>query len=34
MWFEEPPAQRVSNLRAQEAIATGAKTLATGCRFV
>jgi len=33
MWFEEPPAQRVSNLRAQEAIATGAKTLATGCPF-
>ena len=25
MWFEEPPAQRVSNLRAQEAIATGAQ---------
>ena len=33
MWFEEPPAQRVSTLRAQEAIATGAKTLATGCPF-
>ena len=33
MWFDEPPAQRVSNLRAQEAIATGAKTLATGCPF-
>ena len=33
MWFEEIPAQRVSNLRAQEAIATGAKTLATGCPF-
>ncbi|MDQ3413675.1 MAG: (Fe-S)-binding protein [Verrucomicrobiota bacterium] len=33
MWFEEPPAQRVSNLRAQEAIATGAQTLATGCPF-
>ncbi len=33
MWFEEPPEQRVSNLRAAEAIATGAKTLATGCPF-
>ncbi|MBA3963979.1 MAG: 4Fe-4S dicluster domain-containing protein [Chthoniobacterales bacterium] len=33
MWFEEPPEQRVSNLRAQEAIATGAKTVATGCPF-
>lgn len=33
MWFEEAPAQRVSNLRAQEAVATGAKTLATGCPF-
>ena len=33
MWFEELPAQRVSNLRAEEAIATGAKTLATGCPF-
>jgi Fe-S oxidoreductase len=33
MWFEESPAQRVSQLRAQEAIATGAKTLATACPF-
>ncbi|MDQ3198759.1 MAG: (Fe-S)-binding protein, partial [Verrucomicrobiota bacterium] len=33
MWFDEPPEQRVSNLRAQEAVATGAKTLATGCPF-
>ncbi len=33
MWFEEPPEQRVSKLRAQEAIATGARTLATGCPF-
>ena len=33
MWFEEPPEQRVSNLRAQEAIATGARTLATACPF-
>src|SRR5262249_5425971 len=33
MWFEEPPAQRVSSLRAQEAVATGARTLATACPF-
>src|SRR6266446_5093972 len=33
MWFDEPPEQRVSNLRAQEAIATGARTLATACPF-
>ena len=33
MWFDEPPEQRVSNLRAQEAIATGAQTLATACPF-
>ncbi len=33
MWFEELPEQRVSKLRAEEAIATGAKTLATGCPF-
>ena len=33
MWFDEPPAQRVSNLRAQEAVATGAQTLATACPF-
>jgi Fe-S oxidoreductase len=33
MWFDEAPEQRVSNLRAQEAIATGAKTLATACPF-
>jgi Fe-S oxidoreductase len=33
MWFDEPPAERVSNLRAEGAIATGAKTLATGCPF-
>lgn len=33
MWFEEPPEQRVSKLRAEEAVATGAKTLATGCPF-
>ncbi|MGH8094750.1 MAG: heterodisulfide reductase-related iron-sulfur binding cluster [Chthoniobacterales bacterium] len=33
MWFDEPPEQRVSSLRAEEAIATGARTLATACPF-
>jgi Fe-S oxidoreductase/nitrate reductase gamma subunit len=33
MWFEEDPRQRVSTLRAQEALATGAKTIAVGCPF-
>ena len=33
MWFDESPAQRVSCLRAQEAVATGARTLATACPF-
>jgi Fe-S oxidoreductase/nitrate reductase gamma subunit len=33
MWFEELPEQRVSRLRAQEALATGARTLATACPF-
>ena len=33
MWFEELPDQRVSRLRAQEALATGARTLATACPF-
>jgi Fe-S oxidoreductase len=33
MWFEESPAQRVSCLRAQEALATGARTVATACPF-
>lgn len=33
MWFEEMPAQRVSRLRAVEAVETGAKTLATACPF-
>ncbi|MDW8365684.1 MAG: (Fe-S)-binding protein, partial [Abditibacteriales bacterium] len=33
MWFEEDPKQRVSTLRAQEALATGAKTVAVACPF-
>ncbi len=33
MWFEEAPEQRVSKIRAAEAVATGAQTLATGCPF-
>ena len=33
MWFDEAPSQRVSVLRAQEALATGARTLATACPF-
>lgn len=33
MWFEEPPGQRVSVLRAKEASASGAGTLATACPF-
>ena len=33
MWFDEAPTQRVSGLRAQEALATGARTLATACPF-
>ena len=33
MWFEEAPSQRVSVLRSQEALATGARTVATACPF-
>jgi Fe-S oxidoreductase/nitrate reductase gamma subunit len=33
MWFEEPPAQRVSRQRAAEALGTGAKQLVTACPF-
>lgn len=33
MWMEEEPKQRVSTQRAGEALATGAKTVATGCPF-
>jgi len=33
MWFEELPDQRVSRLRAQEALSSGASMLATACPF-
>ncbi len=33
MWMEEPPTQRPSNRRAEELLATGAKTVAVGCPF-
>lgn len=33
MWFDEPLEERVSHLRAQEAFATGAGTVATACPF-
>ena len=33
MWFEEAARAACFQLRAQEAVATGAKTLATGCPF-
>jgi Fe-S oxidoreductase len=33
MWMEEDPKQRVSSVRAKEALATGAKTVAVGCPF-
>ncbi len=33
MWMEEDPKQRVSTLRAREALGTGAKTVAVGCPF-
>ena len=33
MWFEELPDQRVSRLRAQEALSSGARVLATACPF-
>ncbi len=33
MWVEEDPKQRVSTVRATEALATGAKTVAVGCPF-
>jgi Fe-S oxidoreductase len=33
MWMDEPPSQRPANRRANELIATGAKTVAVGCPF-
>jgi len=33
MWMEEPPTQRPANRRAEELIATGAKTVAVACPF-
>jgi Fe-S oxidoreductase/nitrate reductase gamma subunit len=33
MWMEEDPKKRVSTVRAKEALATGAKTVAVGCPF-
>jgi len=33
MWMEEDPKQRVSTVRAGEALATGAQTVAVGCPF-
>ena len=33
MWMEEDPKQRVSTVRAKEALATGAQTVAVGCPF-
>ena len=33
MWFDEPPEERISTLRAAEAVMTGAQTLATACPF-
>lgn len=33
MWMEEDPKKRVSTVRAAEALATGAKTVAVGCPF-
>ncbi|MBI3852318.1 MAG: 4Fe-4S dicluster domain-containing protein [Verrucomicrobia bacterium] len=33
MWMEEDPKQRISTVRAKEALVTGAKTVAVGCPF-
>ena len=33
MWMEEDPKKRVCSVRAKEALATGARTVAVGCPF-
>ena len=33
MWMEEDPKKRVSSVRAREALATGAETVAVSCPF-
>ena len=33
MWFDDAPAERVGGTRVQEALATGAHTIAVGCPF-
>lgn len=33
MWMEEPPNQRPGNVRAEQLLATGAKTVAVACPF-
>ena len=33
MWMEEEPSKRVCSVRAAEALATGATTVAVGCPF-
>jgi Fe-S oxidoreductase len=33
MWMEEDPKKRVCSVRAEEALETGAKTVAVGCPF-
>jgi len=33
MWFDDPQAERIGNTRVQEALATGAQTIAVSCPF-